>query len=117
MSVIMQENMFYIGKIIKEKTNLFDRPVIEKGFCVDFYDSMKDTYGNTNKSILLFEQPDYFITFNAGREYSHFKRTAAMLNGYNGKGELQITAGGNIIYTSPEVTNMTEPFEIEIQIN
>ncbi len=117
MAITVKDDMLYIGKIVNEKANLFDMAVIEKAYYSYFYDSIKDTYGNIYGNALVFEYHDNFTTFNANREYSHFKCTVAMQHGYNGKGSLQIKADGNIIYTSTEITNMTEPFEIDIPIN
>lgn len=117
MSALVKDGMLYIGKIVKEKTNLFDQPVIHQSGSTYFYDSIKDTYGNAYGSALVFEYSDRFVSFNAGRNYSHFKCTVAMQERYNGQGELQIMADDNVIYTSPEIINMTEPFDIDIPIN
>lgn len=117
MSASVKDGTLYIGKIVKEKTNLFDRPVIHQSGSTYFYDSIKDTYGNAYGSALVFEYSDRFVSFNAGRNYSHFKCTVAMQERYNGQGELQIMTDDNIIYTSPEIINMTEPFDIDIPIN
>lgn len=116
-SVIMKDSMLYIGKIVKDRINLFDRPVIEQAHYTYFYDSIKDTYGNSYSDALVFEYSDYFTIFNAGREYSHFKCTVAMQEGYRGSGELQIKVDDNVIYTSAEIINTTEPFDIDIPIN
>lgn len=113
----VKDGMFYVGKIVKEKANLFDMPVIEKGNDSFFYDSIKDTYGNAYNKALLFGYNNKFTTFNAARGYSYFKCTVAMQEEYRGNGSLQIIADDNIIYTSSEITNMTEPFEIDIPIN
>lgn len=117
MAITVKDDMLYIGKIVNEKANLFDMAVIEKAFYSYFYDSIKDTYGNVYGSALVFEYHDNFTTFNANRGYSHFKCIVAMQDGYNGNGSLQIKTDGNIVYTSSEITNMTEPFEIDIPIN
>lgn len=52
-----------------------------------------------------------------GRSYSYLKCVVAMQDDYKGKGILQIKADGNVVYTSTEIINMTEPFEIDIPIN
>ncbi len=113
----IKDGMFYVGKVIKEKTNLFDLPVIEKAYYSNFYDSMKDTYGNIRGKSLFFKYHNEFVAFNAGRDYSYFKCIVAMNEGANGVGVFQIIADEEIIYTSDEITNMTEPFEIDIPIN
>ena len=113
----MKDGMFYVGKIVKEKTNLLDMPIIENEYYSYFYDSMKDTYGNTYSKVLMFEYSNNFTTFNAGREYSYLKCTVAMKEQSKGNASLQIIVDDNIIYTSSEITNMTEPFEVDIPIN
>lgn len=117
MSATIKDNMLYIGKIVKDKTNLFDKPVIEQAHYTYFYDSIKDTYGNSYSSALVFEYSDHFTIFNAGREYSNFKCKVAMQEGYRGSGELQIKVDDNVVYTSSEIINTTEPFDIDIPIN
>ena len=61
----VKDGMFYVGKIVKEKTNLLDMPIIENEYYSYFYDSMKDTYGNTYSKVLMFEYSNNFTTFNA----------------------------------------------------
>ena len=117
MAVTRKDDMLYIGKIVHAKSNLFDMPVIEKGYYNYFYDSLKDTYGNIHSRALMFEYHNYFTTFNANREYAYLKCTVAMEEGHRGKGSIQIKADGNTIYNSAEITNITEPFEIDIPIN
>lgn len=113
----LKDGILYVGKIVKEKSNLFDLPVIEDNKYVYFYDSMKDTYGNTYGKSILFDLNGCFITYSTGRAYSYFKCDAAMREGHNGECSLQILADGEIIYTSEIITNMTEPFPIDIPIN
>lgn len=113
----IRDDMLYIGKIVSKKTNLFDRPVVETCNDCIFHDSIKDTYGNMYGNALVFAYNDRFTTFNANREYSYLKCTVAMHDGYKGQGVLQIKADNEVIYTSSEIINMTEPFEIDIPIN
>lgn len=117
MSVIIQDNIFYVGKIVKEKRGLFTMPVVEKEYNTSFLDSVKDTYGNMYSNALLFKYNDNFVTFNVGREYSYLKCTVAMQEGYKGNGVIQIKADGDVIYTSSEITNITEAYEINVPIN
>lgn len=116
-AMTVKDDTLYVGKIVNEKVNLFDMAVIEKAKYSHFYDSIKDTYGNVYGNALVFEFHDNFTTFNAQRGYSHFKCTVAMQEGYKNKGILEIKADGNTVYTSSQITNMTEPFEIDIPIN
>lgn len=94
----VKDGMFYVGKIVKEKTNLLDMPIIENEYYSYFYDSMKDTYGNTYSKVLMFEYSNNFTTFNAGREYSYLKCTVAMKEQSKGNASLQIIVDDNIIW-------------------
>lgn len=71
MTATRKDDMLYIGKIVREKANLFDMPVIAQDNYCYFHDSLKDTYGNINNKSLVFEYIDYFTTFNVNREYSY----------------------------------------------
>lgn len=118
MSATMKDGMLYIGKIIKSKENLLNKPIIDNNNGGTIQQGISDTYGNTYSNALYFILNNLSTTFNVGREYSDFKCTVAQIEGSDGIGILQIeTDEGNVIYTSPKITNLTEPFEIDIPIN
>lgn len=113
----IKDGMFYVGKIVKEKANLFDMPIVSRGSYIYFNDSMKDTYGNVYGQSMFFDYKGQFITFNVKREYAYFKCIVAPKYGCGGAASLQIKAGEEVIYTSDEITNMTEAFLVDIPIN
>lgn len=69
------------------------------------------------ESLCFFEYDNNSTTFNVRRDYSYLKCIVAMKKGAGGKSCLQIIADDEIIYTSEEITNMTEPFAVDIPIN
>lgn len=116
-SAIEKDGMLYIGKIVKEKSNLFDMKVIRISNDIDMEENSKDTYGNIyNKTIILTDSGDG-VTFNTNREYSKLKCTLAVLDENGGGGIIQIESEKKVLYTSKEITSTTEPFEIDISIN
>lgn len=113
----MKDGMLYIGKIVKEKTSLFDL-VRVKDTGYEKWDNIVDTYGNSYSNILYFKHSGWGVTYNAERSYTNFKCTVAMKEGGNSSGYIQIeTDDPEYTYISPEIHNMTEPFEIDIPIN
>lgn len=116
-SAIEKDGMLYIGKIVKEKSNLFDMKVIRASNSVDIEESSKDTYGNIYNKTVIFTGSDDGVTFNTNREYSKLKCTLAVLDENDGGGVIQIESEKKILYTSKEITSTTEPFEIDIPIN
>ena len=116
-SAIEKDGTLYIGKIVKEKSNLFDMKVIRTSGSVDIKESSKDTYGNIYNKTVVFRGSDDGVTFNTNREYSKLKCTLAVSDENDGGGVIQIESEKKILYTSKEITSTTEPFEIDIPIN
>ncbi|MCI8670299.1 MAG: hypothetical protein HFI34_12415 [Lachnospiraceae bacterium] len=116
-SAIEKNNILYIGTVIKEKTNLFDRQIIDKSDNVSISTDVKDTFGNMHSKAVVFTHEGTDITINANREYSHLKFKIAVLDEYKGGGIIQIETEQGIIYTSNEILNTTEPTEIIRPIN
>lgn len=117
MSMINRDGTLYIGKIVKEKSNLLDKPMVDKGFDVFIYENVADTYGNVYSKAVCFYYNGRYIVFNANREYDKLKCVISMNEGSRGEGIIQIEADDSVVYTSPSVTSQTEPFEIDIPIN
>lgn len=118
MTLTIKYDTIYAGKIVREKAKLFDMEVVKKTDYCGFHDTIKDTYGNIYGKSFFFDRQNTSITFNTQRGYSHLKCTAALINGSSQKGIIRIKGDHDeIIYTSPEITNMTEAFPIDIPIN
>lgn len=117
MSMINKDGVLYIGKIVKEKSNLMDKPMVDKSSDVFVYENMADTYGNVYSKAICFYYNGRYIVFNANREYDKLKCVISMNEGSRGEGMIQIEADDSVVYTSPSVTSQTEPFEVDIPIN
>ncbi len=115
-SAIEKDNMLYIGKIVKEKSNLFDRQMVDKSD-VSIETNVKDTYGTIHNKAVVFALSENSITFNANKGYSKLKCTIAVLDGQKGGGIIQIESEQGVLYTSEEITSTTEPIELDISIN
>ena len=117
MTTTMKNDMLYIGKIIREKISLFDLVRI-KDAGYEKQDNIVDTYGNSYSNVLYFRHSGWGITYSAEREYTNFKCVVAMKENSGGRGYIQIeTDDESYTYISPEITNLTEAFEIDIPIN
>ncbi len=113
----IKDGMLYIGKIVKEKTSLFNLTEV-KNSGYEKWDNITDTYGNSYSNILYFHRSGWGVTYNAERAYTNFKCTVAMREGSNGEGYIQIeTDDPEYTYISPKINSLTEPFEIDIPIN
>lgn len=116
-SAMEKDNMLYIGKIVKEKSNLFDRQMINKSKNVEVKKNARDTYGNFYNKAVIVGREINSITFNANREYSNLKFTLAVLEEEKGGSSIQIETEQGIIFTSEKITSTTEPTQIDIPIN
>lgn len=116
-TAIEKNDILYIGKVVKEKSNLFDRQLIDIGIDIEILENTKDTYGNIHNSAVIFYYGDTSITYNANREYSKLKCTLAVLDGNSGGGVIQIESEKGVLYTSEEIISTTEPVIVDIPIN
>lgn len=114
--ISMKGEMLYIGKIIKEKADLLDMTIL-KNYGGEIKSGITDSYGNTYADSLQFWGNGIGTVFSVGREYSNFKCTVAMGKDSNGSGSLKIETDDKTIYTSPKLTSLTEPIEVDIPIN
>lgn len=114
---VERDDMLYVGKVVKEKSNLFDRQMIEKTDSTEIETNVKDTYGNIYNKGVVFALEEKSITFNANREYSKMKCTIAVLEQEKGGGIIQIESEQGVLYTSKEIKSTTEPVVVDIPIN
>lgn len=116
-TAVEKDDMLYIGKIVKEKTKLFDKQLIDKSDDVSIEENVKDTYGNIRDKAVIFKYGDGAVTYNANKEYSKLKLVLAVQNEKSGGGIIQIESEQGILFTSEEILSTTEPVEIDIPIN
>ena len=69
-TAVEKDDMLYVGKVVKEKSNLFDRQLIDtsNNNIVSIETNVKDTYGNIHDKSVVFSMHDSSITFNANKE-------------------------------------------------
>ncbi len=118
-TAVEKDDMLYVGKVVKEKSNLFDRQLIDtsNNNIVSIETNVKDTYGNIHDKSVVFSMHDSSITFNANKEYSKLNIILTVLDGWPGGGIIQIESEQGVLYTSEEILSTTEPVEIDIPIN
>lgn len=113
---IEKDDMLYVGKVIKEKSNLFDRQLIDIDNYAGISENEKDTYGNIREKSLILRY-DGNATYNANREFSKLKLILTVQDGYSGGGVIQIESDQGVLYTSEEIFSTTEPVSVDIPIN
>lgn len=115
--ITTKDDIFYIGKIVKEKSDLLEKPIVEKINGASIEENITDTYGNIYSKALRLFRVSASTTFNVNRDYSRLKCKICMEQGIKSSGIVQISTEQGIIYTSEELTNITEPYEIDLPIN
>lgn len=115
--ITIKDDMIYVGKVVKEKKDLLEQPIIDKDFDVFIYDNISDTYGNIYNKALCFQYNGHYIVFNADKAYSRFKCVICMREGYRDESIVQIEINDEVIYTSEKITCQTEPFTVDLPIN
>lgn len=116
----VNDDTLYIGKIVSEKANLFDKHVNDQSNC-SFYDNSTDSYGNLRSNILYFNSSaSHNIIFTLNRDYSFLKFTISIGDKANtGKtGNIVVKADNETVYSIEGLNKQTEPFETpDIPIN
>lgn len=97
----------YIGRIVKEQTNLVEEWIVDRNGCRVF-DRKTDSYGNTYTECLVLPYGE--IIFNLNREFSFLKCDFSMSSNVasNTKGNITIKADDEVVYTN-ELDKFTEP--------
>ena len=116
-SITAQDGTLYIGKMIKEKEALSEKWLMDK-YKVSFTDVETDSYGNNHTNPMVFYNGSSVI-YNLSQEYSYFQCNISIENTskIDRMGNIMIKADGIEIYKSPDMTKLTEPFDINITIN
>lgn len=98
----IKDDMAYIGKIIKDKTDIAGQWIIEKDG-VEFPDSVTDSYGNVYTNAMKCYNSGAYAIFSLNQEYSLFKCEIAMEENadIDAKGKITIKADDKVVYTSP----------------
>ena len=112
-----QGDILYIGKIVKDKEALSEKWLMNKS-SVFFSSTEKDSYGNNHVNTMLLGNGSSVI-YNLNQEYSHFQCNVSVRDSssMSRTGNIIIKADGTEVYKSPELTKLTEAFDIDIPIN
>lgn len=115
----IKDGTAYIGRIISDQSNLFDKWVVDSAYFVS-KENVTDNYGNKYIDILMSDHRDGYIIYNLNNEYSLLKLSISVsekVSSYS-SGIITIMADDTVVYTSSELTKTTAPFEItDIPIN
>lgn len=118
-NLTIKDNTIFIGRVIADKSNLFDQYVNDHLF-TEIQNVADDSFGNSYSEVLYFNgEPYHRITYALNGKYSLLKIWAAPSNQacINRYGKIIIKADGISVYTSDELSKETSPFEKEIAIN
>lgn len=113
-NISVQDDVMYIGKIIKEKSYLMDEWVFNSK-STTFDESITDSYGNVHTKALRFYDTNCSIIYNLNSEYSLLKCNISIrdISNMDKTGVITIKADDTVVYTSPVLTKTTEPFDVE----
>lgn len=118
-SVTIQDDAMYLGRIVANRAALSSKRVIDLGGC-QILDNATDSYGNTHLNVIKLER-DSNINYNLGGNYSLLKlKIAIEESSYNDKKcSISILADGQEIQTSPQLNKIsTNELEYkDLQIN
>ncbi len=111
-TITIKDGVLYIGKVITESSSLFDEVTVD---CAGLWktDSVNDSYGNHYTNALCPQNYHTYIIVNLNRKFSFLKFKLAVQEEGNSDAIITVKADDTIVYTSPELSITTEPFEIE----
>lgn len=115
----IKEDKAYIGKVVKNKTNLTERHLVDSSSS-ELPDSITDSYGNIYTDAIAFYGGGSYATFNLNKEFSLFKCKFSLEDeSYSDiTGRAIIKADKKVVYTSPILTKKTKPFvKADIPLN
>ena len=118
-NITIQDEIMYIGKIIKEKSYLSNEWILNKNE-IYLEDNVTDSYGNLRTNALIFKNGSSSIIYNLNKKYSLLKCNLSIRDNANmdKTGIITIKADDTVVYTSPTLTKTTNPFsEEDIPIN
>lgn len=114
--ITIKDDKLYIGKIVKEKANVFDKKdqwIISNdrvGFGND-----TDSYNNINSNAFIFSCSKSNIILNLDNNYAYIKFDVATSKNINGDNMEQIIvkADDNVVYTSESFNYLSKPFSVD----
>ena len=118
-NMTIDNNCIYIGRVVADKANLLEQWVVDDKNC-HIEKSITDSYGNIYSNALVFGSYGGNIIYNLEEQYSYLKVTIGIEEDalINHVGIINIKADDDIVYTSKNLTKMTEAYiEENIPLN
>lgn len=114
-NMTIKNDGIYVGPVISESANLFDQWILSGSIWKA--DTCIDSYGNEYTNV--YRMNNKTVTYSLDSQYSKLRINIAVQKGYDrSNGVITITADDEVVYTSPILSNKTEPYEeIDIPIN
>ena len=118
-NMTIKDETLFIGKVIANKSKLVDQYQVGIDWCI-IEDSVTNSLGDIYANAIHFWYPHSgYVIYNLEEKYSNLKCkiSGTSSSPMEGGSTVYIIADDNIIYTSPQINKLTEPFEIDIPIN
>lgn len=118
-NMTIKGDTLFIGKVIADKTNLLDQYQMGISWC-KIEDSITDSFGNICANAIHFWHfQSGYVMYNLEEKYLNLKCkiSGTSKSPMEGGSTVYIIADDNIIYTSPQINKLTDPYEVDIPIN
>ncbi len=118
-SITIKDDTLFIGKVVADRANLVDQYQMSIDWC-KIEDSITDSFGNIYANAIHFWHfQSGYVMYNLKEKYSNLKCkiSGTFKSPLEGGSIVYVIADDNIVYTSPQINKLTEPFEIDVPIN
>lgn len=118
-NMTIKEDTLFIGKVIADKANLLDQYQMDISWC-KIENSITDSFGNICVNAIHFWHfQSGYVMYNLEEKYLNLKCkiSGTSKSPMEGGSTVYIFADDNIIYTSPQINKLTDPYEVDIPIN
>lgn len=107
MSITIEDDIMYLGKVVADKTALYSQRVVDEGGC-EILDSAIDSYGNTHLNVVRFGYDDT-IVYSLNEKYSLLKLKIAIdeSSQSNNKCTISILADGKTVKTITDLNKIS----------
>lgn len=115
----IKDGTLFIGKVIADKAYLLDQYQMDISWC-NIENSITDSFGNICVNAIHFWHfQSGYVMYNLEEKYLNLKCkiSGTSKSPMEGGSTVYIFADDNIIYTSPQINKLTDPYEVDIPIN
>lgn len=116
-NITITDDSIFIGKIVADKSNLFEQWIIDKSSC-EIKDTIKDSFGENHVNAIVFTGYKGEILFNLNQQYDFLQCTIALseYRSLEGSVNIIIKADDTIIYNE-EVNKTSNTISLELPLN